>query len=101
MHHASLSDHSPDARRTHLGGDTRRDRQHRSGPGPGRQAGQVEFRFSDNGCGFDPVARSTAGNGLTNLRRRIRDLGGTLELQSSPGAGFRVEFRVPLPTSNR
>ena len=67
----------------------------------GVQAGQVEIRFSDNGCGFDPGARSIAGNGLANLRRRIQDLGGTLELESSPGAGTRVKFRVPLPTSNR
>jgi signal transduction histidine kinase len=52
----------------------------------------LELRVTDNGCGFDPVARSTAGNGLTNLRQRIQDLGGTLDLNSSPGTGTQVEL---------
>ena len=62
----------------------------------GVQAGQMELRFSDNGRGFDPVARSTAGNGLTNLRRRIQDLGGTLEPESSPGAGSAGRVQGPV-----
>lgn len=35
------------------------------------------------------------GNGLTGMRERFDDLGGTVEFTSSPGAGFRLSAQVP------
>jgi signal transduction histidine kinase len=50
----------------------------------------------DNGKGFDPAAVNPERNGLTNLRQRMNELGGTFRVTSSPGHGCRVEFDVPV-----
>lgn len=50
----------------------------------------------DNGAGFDQE-HPKAGNGLLNLRSRAREMGGTCDIQSSPGLGTRVVLRCPLP----
>ena len=52
---------------------------------------------ADNGRGFDAAtAGADPGHGLENLRLRIGRVGGTVKVVSSPRAGTRVEFRVPL-----
>jgi signal transduction histidine kinase len=56
--------------------------------------GWITLRVSDDGKGFDP-RKCKAGNGLESLRRRAARLGGTLLIESSPGAGAIVELRVP------
>lgn len=63
----------------------------------GMESGHLLLGMEDNGRGFDPATRSAVGNGLTNLRRRIQDLGGTLNIETAPGAGTKVHLRVPLP----
>ena len=35
------------------------------------------------------------GNGLTGMRERFADLGGTVEFTTSPGAGFSLSAQVP------
>jgi ligand-binding sensor domain-containing protein/signal transduction histidine kinase len=58
--------------------------------------GSLRIGIEDNGCGFDAVAPSVAnGNGLGNMERRIRDLGGEFERTSAPGRGTKVAFTVP------
>jgi signal transduction histidine kinase len=49
----------------------------------------------DDGCGFDP-ASSPPGNGLANLKRRMRDIGGSFTIESRPGAGTVVCLRLPV-----
>jgi signal transduction histidine kinase len=62
--------------------------------------GQMRLVIGDNGRGFDVVeARSARQRGLTNLHSRAEALRGTLNLESEPGAGTRVELRVPLAAS--
>ena len=56
--------------------------------------GWVEFSVEDDGAGFDP-ATVERGSGLTNLADRVAAVGGTLQIDSSPGAGTRVTGRVP------
>lgn len=51
----------------------------------------------DNGRGFDPLAvqpRPGRGNGLKNLAQRLEKIGGRCEIQSWPGGGAEVSFRV-------
>lgn len=60
-------------------------------PGP---AG-LELLVADNGRGFTPGG-AARGNGLANMRRRLEDIGGRCDLQSEPGAGTRITFRLPL-----
>jgi len=58
---------------------------------------QLEVLISDTGRGFQVSDRSTGTrSGLTSMTERATALGGTLEIQSQPGAGTRVLFRVPL-----
>ncbi|MBN1887134.1 MAG: PAS domain-containing protein [Thermoflexales bacterium] len=62
------------------------------------QAGQACFTIQDDGQGFDPG--QLAGNGptfgLRFMRKRAEEVGGSLELHSTPGQGTRVVVRVPL-----
>jgi len=51
---------------------------------------------SDDGVGFDPEATSGAGLGLISMKERMRLVGGELSVRSAPGAGSRIEARVPL-----
>jgi signal transduction histidine kinase len=50
---------------------------------------------ADNGRGFDPAKLNSDGNGLSNMRRRLEDVGGALELESASGKGTTVRFVVP------
>jgi signal transduction histidine kinase len=54
-----------------------------------------------DGAAFDPEAaltgKSTGRLGLLGMRERVALVGGTLEVESTPGAGTTVFARVPLP----
>ena len=50
----------------------------------------------DNGSGFDVESVSATGLGLISMRERLEPLGGTLKIQSRPGAGTRLEILVPV-----
>lgn len=56
----------------------------------------VRVSVDDNGKGFDPVS-VRAGNslGLKLIQERTEMLGGSFELDSSPGKGARIVFSVP------
>ena len=56
---------------------------------------QFYFRVTDDGAGFDPL-KKTSGNGLRNLRKRAAEIGGTVEIQSSPGGGTTITFTAPI-----
>ncbi len=55
--------------------------------------------IEDDGHGFDVDARPARaiqeGHGLANIEERVRELGGTLDLESAPGAGTRLEAVFP------
>jgi len=57
--------------------------------------GLLTVVVQDNGSGFQPDEKR-GGNGLTNMQRRLADLGGTCEIQSSPGNGTRVIMQLPI-----
>jgi signal transduction histidine kinase len=51
---------------------------------------------SDDGQGFDVGAAAQSGRlGLRSMAARISELGGEVTIDSSPGAGTRVEVRLP------
>jgi signal transduction histidine kinase len=60
---------------------------------------QVLMRIVDDGRGFDqkqPLRRNdNSGWGLMLMRERAESVEGTLRIQSAPGAGTSVEFRIP------
>ncbi|MEM8558964.1 MAG: triple tyrosine motif-containing protein, partial [Bacteroidota bacterium] len=49
----------------------------------------------DDGVGFASGRRF--GNGLANMRERAAEIGGTLTVESEPGAGTRIRLEAPLP----
>jgi signal transduction histidine kinase len=61
---------------------------------PGELAGEV----TDDGVGFDveAVLDDPARLGLLSLAQRLDSIGGRLTIQSSPGAGTRVAFEIPI-----
>jgi signal transduction histidine kinase len=60
-----------------------------------RTGAALTFRVCDEGPGFDPAV-NTGGRGLANMRDRVRAVGGTLEVVSTPGPGACVNGFVPL-----
>jgi len=55
----------------------------------------LDISITDNGCGFES-ATASPGNGLVNMNRRIRDIGGSCQLDSRPGEGAAVRLRLPI-----
>lgn len=71
---------------------------------------QMRFQFSDgllqmviqdDGNGFDPSqARTGPGNGLRNMRERVRALHGEFRLESRSGSGSQVIVMAPIEKRN-
>jgi ligand-binding sensor domain-containing protein/signal transduction histidine kinase len=66
-----------------------------------------ELTVADDGRGFmrdegkktaDGADRFSSGNGLENMKRRLREIGGSCEIQTAPGQGTKAVFTVPLKT---
>ncbi len=53
----------------------------------------------DDGRGFSMADRSGRGRGLSNMRRRIEELGGRVKIASSLGSGTVLRFVVPIPVA--
>jgi PAS domain S-box-containing protein len=58
---------------------------------------QAQMDIEDNGRGIDPAcARRPNAHGLQGMFERIHSLRGSIELDSTPGAGTHLKVRVPL-----
>jgi signal transduction histidine kinase len=62
------------------------------------QQGKVRLEIKDNGVG---AAETNGGFGLLGIRERMQLLGGTLEIQTGAGKGFRLIATVPLAEADR
>lgn len=57
----------------------------------------IELRIRDNGQGFHSAGQGkTAVHGLRGMRHRASSLGGSCTIESAPGQGTAVSFRVPF-----
>jgi signal transduction histidine kinase len=70
-----------------------------------KEGDAVHFTIEDDGGGFDArpasgtdfeLLRTTGHRGLANMNERVRLLGGTMKLESSPGQGCRIDIVFPL-----
>lgn len=61
--------------------------------------GFVKLSVQDDGSGFN-TDENGAGNGLSNMRERARELGGRCTILSAPGDGTLVTLTVPLKDQN-
>jgi CheY-like chemotaxis protein len=63
--------------------------------------GALQLTISDSGPGFDvETARKRGGLGIVSMRERARLAGGSLQIESTPGAGSTVRLTVPRPAAN-
>lgn len=56
---------------------------------------------SDDGKGFDLQSIKSEGIGLNNMERRMKIIGGTLDLQSQPGVGTKLNLYIPFEILNQ
>ena len=60
----------------------------------GMSSDGVAIEISDDGSGFEPLAPA-AGYGLAAMRGRVEESGGTVQVDSTPGRGTRVQVLIP------
>lgn len=58
---------------------------------------RVHLTVQDDGRGFEAVGHETGRFGLVGMQERARLLGGSFQVESTPGAGTRITAEVPLP----
>lgn len=64
--------------------------------------GMILLKITDNGRGIDPASESREKSlGMIGMRERAYLLGGTLKVQSRPGAGTSIEVRLPVQLAHR
>jgi signal transduction histidine kinase len=59
--------------------------------------GALEVTVRDDGRGFDTREARQGGLGLLGIEERVRELGGTLRIESAPGQGSTLRVRFTLP----
>ncbi len=57
---------------------------------------RLRVGVEDDGCGFEPAEVVEKGEGLRNMRERLRSVGGEVTLVSSPGSGTRLTFEMSV-----
>lgn len=55
---------------------------------------RLSLRIHDDGIGFDPLHTRPYSNGLMNIKKRIADISGTVEIQS--GKGTTITLSAPM-----
>jgi signal transduction histidine kinase len=56
----------------------------------------LNITIHDNGQGFDVASKTGQGNGLMNMKRRVDDVKGTLEISSELNAGTTISVNIRL-----
>jgi signal transduction histidine kinase len=64
--------------------------------------GSLDVTVHDDGAGFQPV-ESISGHGLSNMKQRLQNIGGTCVVESQPGRGtmVRLRLRVVAPVAHK
>jgi signal transduction histidine kinase len=60
------------------------------------KSSQVWVEIEDNGKGFSASQPSQGGNGLNNMKTRLEECGGQIEMVSTPGQGSKIRFSFPV-----
>jgi signal transduction histidine kinase len=62
----------------------------------GLHQGEAWLVVEDDGVGFDPGQVEAGGHGLRNFEERVAQLGGRLQIESSPNSGTALRIAIPL-----
>jgi signal transduction histidine kinase len=57
----------------------------------------VCLEVEDNGRGFRPDTVTPSGNGLGNMKSRLAECGGRMNLATTPTHGTKIQLVFPLP----
>jgi len=52
--------------------------------------------IEDNGKGFDPNSTRAFGNGIRNMKERMKAVNGSFQIDSAPGKGTRTMLTFPV-----
>lgn len=56
----------------------------------------ITIRIVDDGCGFNPETTDKSSSyGLSNIKERVKGMGGSVSIISSPGQGTVIDIKVP------
>jgi signal transduction histidine kinase len=58
--------------------------------------GALLFEVRDDGAGFDLATGAHHGHGFVNMSDRVGAIGGSITVESAPGAGTAIRGRIPL-----
>jgi signal transduction histidine kinase len=61
-----------------------------------KQNKNISLQIKDNGLGFDQGQIRRGGNGLKNMHKRADELGGVLHINTAPGNGTELNFKLPI-----
>lgn len=64
-------------------------------------SGMIALAVQDDGTGFVPSDSLAKGLGLIGMEERVRELGGSMMIQSVPGTGTSLRVRLPFSDANR
>src|SRR5258708_39912364 len=56
-------------------------------------SGLLDVSVQDDGSGFQP-AENIPGNGLSNMKQRLQNIGGSCFVESKPGHGTTIRMRL-------
>ena len=57
---------------------------------------ELQLKVVDNGRGYEPADVDDLSYGLANIKERVEDMAGTLQLLTAPKQGLAVDIRIPL-----
>jgi len=57
---------------------------------------ELQLKVVDNGRGFEPADVDDLSYGLANIKERVEDMAGTLQLLTALKQGLAVDIRIPL-----
>jgi signal transduction histidine kinase len=56
----------------------------------------LRFEVADTGAGFSADGAAITGHGFVNMADRLGAIGGSLGVDSAPGAGTKISGSIPL-----
>jgi signal transduction histidine kinase len=60
---------------------------------------RIMLKIEDNGVGFEPSRMALQGLGLVGIEERVRELNGSVTIESAAGAGTRLAVDLPVSGS--
>ncbi len=65
------------------------------------EEGRLLITIEDNGQGFETATLASTGNGLQNMEKRMRNIGGTFDVTSGPDKGTHIRLEIPANNPGR